>query len=86
MDIESILLNLLTNAYSAVPNSKRDRVIRVAPKNEYIKDKKGIFLSVSDSGPGVAKEFMNSIWDPLFTTKIGKSDQRSGTGLGINYS
>ncbi|MFA5011257.1 MAG: sensor histidine kinase [Ignavibacteria bacterium] len=83
MDIESIILNLLTNAYSAVPNSKRNRVIKVTLKNEYINDKKGFSLTVSDSGPGVAKEFINSIWDPLFTTKIGKSDQRSGTGLGL---
>ncbi len=83
MDIESILLNLLTNAFSAVPNSERERKIKIVLDHDNRGDIKGMILSVSDSGPGVAKEYRDKIWDPLFTTKIGKKQRQSGTGLGL---
>lgn len=83
MDIESILLNLLTNAFSAVPNSNRDRMIKVILNHENRNDIKGMILSVSDSGPGIAPEYHEKIWTPLFTTKIGKKERQSGTGLGL---
>ena len=40
----------------------------------------GIILTVSDSGPGIAAEIKNKIFDPYFTTK---SD---GTGIGLSIS
>jgi len=83
MDIESILLNLLTNAFSAVPNSERERKIKIVLDHDNRDDIKGMILSVSDSGPGVAVEYRDKIWEPLFTTKIGKKQRQSGTGLGL---
>lgn len=83
MDIESIILNLMTNAYSAVPNTNRHREIRVELKNEYLSNVKGFSISVADSGPGIAKEYLSKIWEPLWTTKFGSKDSRSGTGLGL---
>lgn len=83
MDIESILLNLLTNALGAVPNSDRQRKIRIDLFHENKNDIKGMILSVSDSGPGIAKEYLDKIWKPLFTTKIGSKERQSGTGLGL---
>ncbi len=90
MDIESIFLNLLTNAFNAVPNSDRKRKIRVVLKYDHRKDPndnkkeiKGMLFSVADSGPGVAPEYHDKIWEPLFTTRIGKKERQSGTGLGL---
>ena len=83
MDIESIFLNLLTNAFSAVPNSERERKIKIILDHENRGEIKGMVFSVSDSGPGIAPEYHDKIWEPLFTTKIGKKERQSGTGLGL---
>lgn len=83
MDIESIFLNLITNAFSAVPNSDRERQIKILLNHENRGPKKGMVFSVSDSGPGIAPEYHDKIWEPLFTTKIGKKERQSGTGLGL---
>ncbi len=83
MDIESILINLLTNAFSAVPNSERQRRIKISLEHENRRAIKGMVFSVADSGPGVAPEYADKIWQPLFTTKIGKKSRQSGTGLGL---
>lgn len=83
MDIESIFLNLLTNAFSAVPNSERKRQIKIILDHENRGEIKGMVISVSDSGPGIAPEYRDKIWEPLFTTKIGNKERQSGTGLGL---
>ncbi|MFV1883225.1 MAG: ATP-binding protein [Balneola sp.] len=84
MDLESIILNLLTNSFNAVPNSKRERRIKIELFDEQNHEgKPGFSISVSDSGPGIAKEYISRVWDPLFTTKVGDKGRRSGTGLGL---
>lgn len=83
MDIESIFLNLLTNAFSAVPNSKRKRKIRIDLDHENKGVELGMEISIADSGPGIAREYIDKIWLPLFTTKIGEAERESGTGLGL---
>jgi signal transduction histidine kinase len=83
MDIESIFLNLLTNAFSAVPNSERKRQIKIILDHENRGETKGMVISVSDSGPGIAPEYRDKIWEPLFTTKVGNKERQSGTGLGL---
>jgi len=89
MDIESILINLLTNSYTACIQKPGKRIISISLKRE---DKKvlkdtvnGYSLTVSDTGPGIAKEFLNRIFEPLFSTKtIGANKSKSvGTGLGL---
>ncbi|MEQ9230884.1 MAG: HAMP domain-containing sensor histidine kinase, partial [Cyclobacteriaceae bacterium] len=83
MDIESIILNLITNSFTAVPNSNRKRKIRVELYSEFRHDIKGLVISVADSGPGIAKEYESKIWRPLFSTKIGSKGRQTGTGLGL---
>jgi signal transduction histidine kinase len=82
MDIESIVLNLITNSFNAIPNSNRPRKIRIELDHDNKPDKKGMILIVADSGPGIAKEYLDKIWIPLWTTKVGKKG-RDGTGLGL---
>jgi hypothetical protein len=84
MDIEAILLNLLTNAYTACQQKGRVRKISVSIKESKVKDIKGVEMIVADSGPGINSKFISRIWDPLFTTKVDKEGKEIGTGLGLS--
>lgn len=83
MDLEAILLNLLTNAYFACQQKNRKRAICVLlhPKKE--DGVEGFELVVSDTGPGVPKQFIERIWEPLFTGKTNEQGKQVGTGLGL---
>lgn len=83
MDVESILLNLLTNAYAFCVGSER-REISIRLKQLTIDEVNGYELSVADSGPGVDESLSDVIWEPLFTTKRDRSGQEIGTGLGLS--
>lgn len=83
MDIEAILLNLMTNAYSACQQISRKRAISLNLREKKVKDQRGIQIIVADSGPGIDKKFAGRIWDPLFTTKVDKEGKETGTGLGL---
>ncbi|MEJ2542251.1 MAG: ATP-binding protein [Gemmatimonadota bacterium] len=63
-------LNLLGNAISISDPGTR---VRLSTRCE-----EGMgWLTVEDTGPGIAPEVLERIWDPLFTTRS------SGTGLGL---
>jgi signal transduction histidine kinase len=67
-----VFVNLLLNAADAMAGKG---TIRVA----CYEDGGKVLLSVTDHGPGVAKENRRKIFDPFFTTKpVGQ-----GTGLGL---
>jgi signal transduction histidine kinase len=83
MDVECVVINLLTNAYYFSKQSSRDRrvSVRLKPKVNY--SRRGFELVVADSGPGVARGIKDRIWDPLFTTKTDEGGKSIGTGLGL---
>jgi hypothetical protein len=90
MDIETILINLLTNAYTAATQKAGDRKVIVTLSSEdkrvsKRKISKGYLITVSDSGPGVSKEFGHRVFEPLFSTKINpaQGSKSIGTGLGL---
>lgn len=71
--LRQVALNLLNNAAQAVG---RDGAVTVATGQDH----EGPFFSVSDSGPGIPREYRDRIFNPFFTTKPpGK-----GTGLGLS--
>jgi signal transduction histidine kinase len=74
--IEEMVLNLLNNAAGAMKPMAAGKKIVVTSSVE----DDGIILTVSDSGPGIASEIKDKIFDPYFTTK---SD---GTGIGLSIS
>lgn len=84
MDLESIALNLLTNAYHAAGLKSKNREVHLSltrisnPSPGYLK------LTVSDSGNGIAKENLAQIWKPLFSTKSDQKGNLVGTGLGLS--
>jgi signal transduction histidine kinase len=68
--LRDALTNLLLNALQATPAGGRVSL------STRIEDGK-LSISVTDSGPGVAPEQRERIWEPFFTTK------QRGTGLGL---
>ena len=74
--IRSVLVNLLQNAIEAVawgtPSAARREVLLATQGGPLF-----AFVSVEDSGPGVAAAAQEHLFEPFFTTK------RNGTGLGL---
>ncbi len=73
--LNQVFMNLLLNAVQAIEDSGRI-AIRSWQEGKFI------FISVSDTGKGIAPEEINRIFEPFYTTKeIGE-----GTGLGLSVS
>jgi C4-dicarboxylate-specific signal transduction histidine kinase len=78
IQLEQVILNLLTNAMYAVRQNEKESTILLAV-NE---DKSNVHITVQDSGGGIPNEVLPRIFEPFFTTKeIGR-----GTGLGLSIS
>jgi two-component system sporulation sensor kinase A len=71
--IVQVLVNVLTNAIEAMPEGGRIDV------QAWVKDD-FIHIAVTDSGPAIAPELLDRIFDPFFSTKV------TGAGLGLTIS
>jgi C4-dicarboxylate-specific signal transduction histidine kinase len=72
IQIEQLLTNLLANACDAL-EGEDDGWIEI----EAIRTGESTFLSVTDNGPGLTREALAHLFEPLFTTR------ETGTGLGL---
>ena len=76
IQIQQVLINLLTNALDAMddqPVDARTIVIATRPENS-----NEIIISISDSGGGIPPDTIEAIFSPFHTTK------RTGMGLGLS--
>lgn len=74
-ELQQVFMSLITNALKAVENTELKEVtITVA------KEKKNIVVKIKDSGCGIPKENLNSIFDYFYTTR----DEGDGFGLGLS--
>ena len=75
IQLEQVLLNLITNAIHAMAESDEPRVLCV--KSEIIEND-AVMVSVADTGPGIGPQDIDRIFNPLFTTKT------DGMGMGLS--
>jgi signal transduction histidine kinase len=73
--IGQVVLNLLTNARSAMPEGGE-----ITIETSHLAASRSVRLGVRDTGAGIPPEILTKIFDPFFTTKS------EGTGLGLSIS
>lgn len=74
--LNQVFMNLLVNAAHAIHTERGTITIRTGVQDQEA------WVSVEDTGGGIAPENLSRIFDPFFTTKpVGK-----GTGLGLSLS
>jgi signal transduction histidine kinase len=76
VQLQQVLINLVTNACDAmvdVPRERRSVTIRTALDGDDL-----VLISVFDSGPGIAEEKLEQVFEPFFTSKP------NGMGLGLS--
>ncbi|MBK1703646.1 sensor histidine kinase [Halochromatium glycolicum] len=76
--LHQVIMNLVQNAMDAMQACEAGRLEVAAGRDE-----RGIWLTLRDTGPGIAAADLLKVMDPFFTTKpVG---QGSGLGLSISY-
>jgi signal transduction histidine kinase len=83
-DIGRVILNLITNAFYAVVERKKQNATDYEPTVAVGTSKVGnkVLISVSDNGNGIPRKVLDKIFQPFFTTK----PTGQGTGLGLSMS
>ena len=76
-ELKQVFLNLIGNAIEAMREGGRLR-IRVDEQTEQRTGRRGVRVSVCDTGSGIDSRYAKRIFEPFFTTKDTK-----GTGLGL---
>jgi signal transduction histidine kinase len=74
IQLQQVLLNLITNAIDSMAAKDDPRVLRVRSE---VRDDGDVVVSVEDTGTGISSEDVERIFNPLFTTKSG------GMGMGL---
>jgi len=80
--LETVLFNLLSNAFKFTPNGGRIEVLLSLDENPSELNE-GVFqIVVKDSGVGIPKEDQRKIFERFYQTPIGKKKE-SGSGIGL---
>lgn len=77
-EMQQVVVNLIVNAVQAMGQGGR---LALALSEEARDGRAGVCLRVTDTGPGVPEDILDTVFDPFFTTKRGE-----GTGLGLSIS
>jgi PAS domain S-box-containing protein len=76
VQLQQVILNLIMNGIEAMSaDTRQPRVLRVRSQ---IDGPGGLLVTIEDSGPGLAPETMDHLFDHFFTTKP------SGMGMGLS--
>ncbi|MFV2034752.1 MAG: cache domain-containing protein, partial [Halocynthiibacter sp.] len=80
-ELQQVLINLIVNAIQAMQGSKGQGTLRLTIGAANRNGRKGAALGISDTGPGIPRNKLDTVFDPFYTTKLGE-----GTGLGLSIS
>ncbi len=72
--LEQVMINLVVNAIEAIKDKPEPRIILSA----FVAGNRKTVIKVSDNGHGMAKELLDKIFIPFFSTK------KSGSGIGLS--
>ena len=78
-ELQQVFLNMINNAHQAMKMHAGTGTLTI--KSTF--DEKVIHINFFDTGPGIPKENLQKIFEPLFTTK--KRGEGTGLGLSICY-
>ena len=76
-----VIYNILTNAREAIESSRATRSVGIAHKIllRTFQENERVFITIEDTGSGIAEHYLDRVFEPFFTTKgTGK-----GKGLGL---
>ena len=80
-EIRQVLSNLVSNAIESMHNSGGRLLLRSRHAKNWSNGRKGLSITVADTGTGIHPEVRKRIFEPFFTTK-----GQGGTGLGLSVS
>jgi signal transduction histidine kinase len=75
--LQQVLMNLMINAQQAIGDGGGTVDLATYVEGE------SVFITVSDTGPGIDKDVAAKIFEPFFTTK--PAGQGTGLGLSVTY-
>lgn len=75
--LELVLINLMLNAFQAMPNGGRLTI-------KFRLDTTEVVIEIGDTGPGISEAHVSKIFDPFFTMRA--DSRRSGLGLSVCHS
>jgi two-component system NtrC family sensor kinase len=79
---QSVLLNMIINALDASEPGDTITIYTATGFSASDSGRKGVEITIADTGSGIPPENLDKLFDPFFTTKeVGK-----GTGLGLSVS
>lgn len=79
---QSVLINIIINALDATEPGGNINVYTATGLSGNGAGRKGIEITIADTGCGIAPENLDKLFDPFFTTK----ETGQGTGLGLSVS
>lgn len=84
-DVGRVILNIVTNAFYAVNEKKKEGNKNYQPIVSLTTRKlpDAVQISIEDNGGGIPKDIINKIFQPFFTTK--PTGQGTGLGLSLAY-
>ena len=80
-EIRQVLNNLVGNAIDALKTQGGRLLFRSRSATHWTTGRRGVLLTVADTGPGISGRNLSKIFEPFFSTK---GDQGTGLGLWIS--